>query len=150
VRILVATLLPAPADRVWEALQRIETLQRVAAPLLHFRAAEAGGLPALWREGTVARLRLYLFGLLPLGSHTIRVDVADRKRGEIHTRESGGMAPVWNHTIRIAAVGAGATRYSDEVEIRAGMRTPLVWTFAWFFYRHRQRRWRTLLASGRL
>jgi hypothetical protein len=144
----VETLLPAPADRVWEALQRAETLQRIAAPLLQFRAAEAGGLPALWREGAEARLRLYLFGLLPVGHHTIRVDVADRERGEIRTRESGGMAPVWNHTIRIAAVGEGATRYSDEVDIRAGIRTPLVWLFAWFFYRYRQRRWRALLIRG--
>jgi ligand-binding SRPBCC domain-containing protein len=150
VRIFVETVLPAPADRVWEVLQRTETLQRVAAPLLQFRAVESGGMPGLWREGTEARLRLYLFGLVPVGRHTVRVDVLDQERGEIHTRESGGMAPVWNHTIRIAAIGDGATRYSDAVEIRAGMRTPLVWLFAWFFYRHRQRRWRALLASGRL
>jgi ligand-binding SRPBCC domain-containing protein len=148
VRVFIESILPAPPDRVWEALERPETLQRIAAPVLRFRPAQPGGLPRYWRRGTEARLRLYLFGLLPLGPHTIRVDAADPARGELRTRESGLMAPVWNHTIRIAAHGDGATRYSDEVEIRAGVRTPVVWLFAQLFYRHRQRRWRTLLRGG--
>lgn len=148
VRVFVESVLPATAESVWAALQRTETLQRVAAPVLHFRPAEPGGLPARWSEGCEATLRLFLFGVLPLGRHTIRIAMVDQVRGEIHTRETGLMTPVWNHTIRIAPLGAQATRYSDEVEIRAGLRTPLVWLFARFFYRHRQRRWRELLGSG--
>jgi hypothetical protein len=36
---------------------------------------------------------------------------------------------------------AGTCRYSDEIEIDAGLLTPLVWLFARVFYGHRQRRW---------
>jgi hypothetical protein len=148
VRVFVESVLPATTDSVWAALQRTETLQRVAAPVLHFRPTEPGGLPARWSEGCEATLRLLLFGVLPLGRHTIRIVMVDRDRGEIRTRETGVMTPVWNHTIRIAPVGDRRTRYSDEVELHAGVRTPLVWLFAQFFYRHRQRRWRKLLGSG--
>lgn len=34
--------------------------------------------------------------------------------------------------------------YTDEVEIRAGRLTPLVWLFGHLFFRYRQMRWRTL------
>jgi hypothetical protein len=34
----------------------------------------------------------------------------------------------------------------DTVEVRAGVLTPFIWLFAQLFYRHRQRRWRALVA----
>ena len=46
------------------------------------------------------------------------------------------------------ALPDGRTRYTDSVEVRAGLLTPLVWAFATAFYRHRQRRWRRLVRRG--
>jgi hypothetical protein len=145
----VESVLPASVGCVWAALQRTETLQHVAAPVLRFRAVEPDGLPSHWSEGVEANLRLYLFGFVPLGGHTIRLPVVDPDRGEIRSQESGRVAPVWNHTIRVSAVSDQATRYTDEVEIRAGVLTVFIWLFAHFFYRHRQRRWRKLLIDQR-
>lgn len=145
-RVLVESTFPAPPDRVWQALRQTATLRHVAAPLIRFRPAEPGGLPAEWDEGSEARLRLYLFGIVPLGRHHIRVVAVDRARGEIRSEESGRLVPVWNHVIRVAPAGGSQSRYADEVELRAGLRTPFVWAFAQLFYRHRQRRWKRLLA----
>ncbi len=36
------------------------------------------------------------------------------------------------------------SRYSDVIDIDAGILTPLVWGFAHLFYHYRQMRWRKL------
>jgi hypothetical protein len=41
----------------------------------------------------------------------------------------------------------GTTHYTDQVEIQAGLLTPLVWALASIFYRYRQFRWRRLVAA---
>jgi hypothetical protein len=55
----------------------------------------------------------------------------------------------WDHLIRVEPADGGRTRYSDTIEVEAGALTPLVWLFAKLFYRHRQRRWRTIVAEAR-
>ena len=64
-------------------------------------------------------------------------------------RDAGHSAliPVWDHLITIEPVAAGVL-YRDQVEVRARVLTPFIWLFAQVFYRHRQRRWRKLVASG--
>jgi hypothetical protein len=42
----------------------------------------------------------------------------------------------------------GMTRYTDEVEIHAGLLTVPAWLFALAFYGHRQRRLNRLVAAG--
>ena len=89
--------------------------------------------------------------MLPAWSHEIHVvRVAEAER-EIFTNERGGPGRSWNHRIEITPVAgdAGRCRYSDEIEVRAGALTPLVWLYAQLFYRYRQRRWRRLARSLR-
>ena len=52
----------------------------------------------------------------------------------------------WDHKIILEPVG-GATRYTDEVEIHAGLLTVPAWLFAHLFYRHRQRRLAEVVAA---
>ncbi|MBN2003783.1 MAG: hypothetical protein JXA21_10535 [Anaerolineae bacterium] len=59
------------------------------------------------------------------------------------------MVRVWNHTIRFHPLGTEQLRYTDAIEIEAGLLTVFVWAFAHLFYRHRQRRWKKLLAGER-
>ena len=44
--------------------------------------------------------------------------------------------------------GRGRTRYTDQVEIRAGWKTPFVWLWANAFYAHRQKKWIRLLKEA--
>jgi len=65
-------------------------------------------------------------------------------KARIATRLPCSEAELWERIIE-----PGSVEYSDEIEIRAGLLTPVIWAFAHGFYRHRQRRWRVLLSRMR-
>ena len=86
-----------------------------------------------------------MFGLGPSSPHDVQVVRVDEAQGEIETQESGGLARVLNHRMRVEPVSGVASRYTDCIEVQAGLLTPLVWLFAKGFYRYRQRRWQQWL-----
>ena len=139
----VSTGLACGADVAWEAVETTALFEHVASPVLTFTAV-GGALPERWTEGFEATLSLSLFGVLPVGRHTIRIRRLDPVARVLETSESGAVAPIWNHRIEIASGDTGDAIYTDEVDVRAGWRTPLVWLFAEAFYRYRQSRWRRL------
>ena len=141
-RVFVESLLPCNADLAWAAVQTSALLGEVAAPLMTFRPVAGETLPERWPAGQTMRCRVYLFGLIPVGTQVIHFERIDPATREIQSRESTLLVARWDHLIRIQPTTNGRCRYSDEVEIEAGWRTPLVWMFALSFYRHRQRRWR--------
>lgn len=130
--------LEAPADAVWNALRKSETLRYVARPLLCFE----GDLPRRWpvRGGVVRVERMLLLCVVPAWGHELRFVRVDDEGYEMLTNEGGGPIKEWNHRIRVEPLSERLCRYTDEVEVRAGVLTPLVWCFAQLFYRHRQMR----------
>ena len=143
-RVYVECVLPSPPEKVWHELQRPALLRELSRPLLHFVPADGAPFPERWLEGTTWRFNGYLFGLLPLGAHTIFVERIDPGARTIQTRESGGLIRRWDHQLRVRPSPNGRTLYSDEIIIEAGWLTGLVWLYAQGLYRHRQRRWRHL------
>lgn len=142
-RITVTISLPAGVESVWRRMQDVETLRKIARPLVRF--VPSGDDPAVWREGGVFRFRLYLFGFIPVGVHTICVRKMDDSAYEAETEEFDALAEVWNHRITMRALAGGRTRYTDAVDLYAGFFTrPASW-FTLLFYKHRQRRWKKLL-----
>jgi hypothetical protein len=93
-------------------------------------------------------LDLFAFHVVPVGRHYIDVKLIDGQYREIFTNEHGSLAKMWNHRIRVEPLSNSVVRYTDEIEIGAGILTPLIWVFAHIFYRHRQRRWKNLLARS--
>jgi hypothetical protein len=143
----ISTVLDCTAEQLWAEISRPASLRFVSAPLLHFEPLVAGDLDSEWVTGRAYPLRLSLFGFLPAGEHRITLVTIDREANLIESQESGALAPVWNHTIHFHPLGQGKLHYTDEIEIRAGLLTGVVWAFAHLFYRHRQRRWKKLLHS---
>lgn len=141
------SIFPADADTIWKKLTKLSTLQRIASPYATFKPVDGSG-DLNWQPGAVYRFRFRLFGLLPLGIHTIRVQRFDRADSIVYTEESNPYVPVWNHTIRLERIDSGHTRYTDEVEIGAGWKTPFVCLWAKLFYAHRQRKWVRLLEAA--
>ena len=141
-RVFVESLLPCSADLAWAAVQTSALHAEVSAPLVAFRPVAGETLPERWRAGQSVRCRVYLFGLIPVGTQVILLERIDPAAREIQSRESARLIARWDHLIRIRPTSDGRCRYSDEIEIEAGWRTPLVWLFAQAFYRHRQWRWR--------
>jgi hypothetical protein len=122
-----------------------ETLRYITKGLLGFRPE--GELPARFSAGTVVRVKLLFFGFIPGWMHEIRIARLDEAHREIETTEHGGSVKRWNHRITVDERGPWRSRYTDEIDIDAGLVTPLIWAYAHLFYRYRQWRWRRLARS---
>ena len=141
-RINLSTPLEAPADLVWELLHKTQSLRYVAKPLLCFK----GDLPERWPgPGGVVRVeKMLLFCVIPAWSHELRMIRFDENEREILSNEQGGPVKIWNHRITVEPLSEKRCHYTDELEVRAGTLTPLIWLFAHLFYKYRQMRWRSL------
>jgi hypothetical protein len=126
----------------WEELQRPALHREVIRPLFRFEPIDPPQFPERWPVGATLHFRGYLFGIIPIGTHTIFIERIDPATREIQSREVGGLVRRWDHLICVRTTGEGQTLYSDAIIIEAGWLTLFVWLFAQWFYRHRQRRWR--------
>jgi hypothetical protein len=86
-----------------------------------------------------------LFGFIPAWKHSITFQEIDDSKRVLFTKEGGGLVPVWNYIIQVKPEQNETCRYTDDVEVNAGVLTLLVWLYANGFYRYRQLRWRLLL-----
>ncbi len=138
------SVFPATRDAVLQKLQRPETLRTIAKPYAAFEPADNAA--AVWTVGSKSSWHLRLFGIIPFGTHTIRIMRFDSER--ISSREGNGHVPVWNHDILLVPIDENHTEYTDRVEIQAGWKTVFVWGWAKLFYAHRQKQWIRLLKEG--
>ncbi len=148
-RVRLTTIFDAPPDRVWAELRKSALLDHVAAPLLKFKPIDPPAKPAEWGSGRYL-VGLWFLGLLPLGRQWIVTSFeADPDRPDhysLRDNGSGQLVKRWDHWIFLEPTDDGRTRYTDRVDIGAGFLTPGIWLFAQVFYRHRQARWRALIA----
>ncbi|MFP4163429.1 MAG: hypothetical protein ACLFQB_05890 [Chitinispirillaceae bacterium] len=143
----VTSILNSDADTMWNELQNITSLKRITFPVLIFKTSDHSPLPEKWHSDRTYRFRLFLLGIIPLGHHTINFEVLDPRKKMIISNEHGLLTRKWKHLILLQSIGKGKIRYTDEVEIKAGILTFPVWFFAQLFYRYRQRRWKKVLKS---
>ena len=137
------SLFPACREVVFEKLQRLDTLQYVAAPYASFVPVNER-TDMVWQVGSTSSYRFRLFGVIPFGTHTICIARFDIDG--IQSREHNEHVPVWDHKITLRDVG-NQTEYTDEVDIKAGWKTLFIWIWAEAFYGHRQRKWIKLLKA---
>lgn len=147
-RVRLSTILDVPAERVWAAVRQPRLLDHVAHPLQVFQPIDPPVMPATWADGRYL-VRPRMFGVVPMGEQWIVISAPEQGPIRYRLRDNGHGTLVsrWDHFITIEPITADRCRYTDEVEVRAGLLTPFVWAFAQLFYRHRQRRWRALVAS---
>jgi hypothetical protein len=146
--VCISSLFPATTDEIWDKLQQFETLQYIASPYAKFYPI--GNTAILWTVGQTLRYHLKVFGFIPLGVHTINVIQFDRDALSVYTNEGNTSVPVWNHRIVLQKTAANdVSSYTDEVEVDAGWKTPVVVLWSNLFYRHRQKKWRKLLRDMR-
>ena len=138
------SVFPAAEKTVFAKLKELNTLQYIAKPYAAF-LPEHGQENIVWEENAVFSFRFKLFGFIPLGTHTINV-ISFSESGGIYTHEHNPHVPIWNHRIIIEQIDQNKTRYTDEIEIDAGWKTPFVYLWAKAFYAHRQRKWIKLLS----
>jgi hypothetical protein len=137
----VSTVLNCSAAKAWNEVQKSSLLLYVIWPLA--RVVPVGGpFPERWSAGPTVQCKLYVFRVIPIGVHTIHIEKIDQKNYEIQSREHDPLITGWDHLISIKSLDDDRSIYRDTIDIDAGSLTFLVWAWANWFYRHRQRRWR--------
>lgn len=139
----VSTDLPTDAETVWSAMQHPASFLYVTRGLLGVPMLEGRTEPV--RAGESGTGWIWLFGLIPFSRHTIHIADVDAETMTIRSREHGGLLRAWNHDLHVEPVGEDRCRYSDTVEIDAGVLTDVVAAIGVGLYRYRQRRWRMLV-----
>jgi len=129
-----------------EQVKRPRLLQHVIAPLVSFIPVAPKHFPPVWSQG-IYLVNLKLLGFIPFGNQDIVISYPDVGSG-FALRDNGRSALIqkWDHMITILQTSDGVL-YRDTVAVSAGLLTPVIWLYAYFFYRHRQARWRRLAAS---
>ena len=139
----VSTILDCPAAKAWSEVQTSALLRYVNWPLMRFVPCGAP-FPERWSGGTIIQWKVFMFGFIPMGVHTVRLEKVDQSHFEIHSREHNRFIARWDHVISIKPLDGTRSFYRDTIEIDANILTFVVWAWANWLYRHRQRRWREL------
>lgn len=139
----IETELPTSADRVWRAMQHPASFTYVCRGLIGVPALAGRTEPMC--QGETGRGWLLLFHIIPLSHHTIHLAEVDPETRTLRSREHGGVMRTWNHTLHVEPVDDRTCRYSDTVEIDAGLLTVVVAAFGVLIYGYRQRRWHKLV-----
>ena len=117
--VYLETELPTDADRVWNAMQYAGTFLYLCRGLFGIPALSGRTEPL--RVGEAGTAWLWGLHLIPLYRHTIHVVEVDADNRTVRTNESGGILRTWNHTLHVEPIGRGRCRYSDSIDIDAGM-----------------------------
>src|SRR4051794_37649735 len=115
-KIVVKSVLPCSAEKVWKEVNTSRLLLEVIRPVISFRTCSGEPLPERWRVETT-QLRMCLFGFLPLGTHTIEFRKIDASSREILTHEFDSLIRTWDHRIRVEPIDDQSCVYSDEIEV---------------------------------
>jgi hypothetical protein len=145
-KITVTSIFDLSFETTRQLIFQPATMRTVAQPVMQFKAISPAQLPKQWQANEIYRIKLYAFGFVSLGWYDIKIEIDKDEKDVCIGRDRGhGQAiNVWNHAIIIERRG-DKTRYSDEVDVHAGIFTPLVAGFAKLFYRHRQKRWKKII-----
>jgi len=139
----VATVLNCSAAKAWNEVQKSSLLLHVISPLA--RVVPIGApLPERWSEGLTIECKSFVFGVIPIGVRTLHFEKIDHKNYELQSREHDPLIARWDHLVSIKPLANSRSIYRDTIDIDAGSLTFVVWAWANWFYRHRQRRWRAL------
>ena len=139
----VSTVLNCSAAKAWNEVQKSSLHRYIIWPLA--RVVPSGPpIPQRWSEGLAIQCKLFIFGVIPIGIHTIHFEKIDQKNYEIQSREHDPLIARWDHLVSIKPLDDSRSIYRDTIDIDAGSLTFVVWAWANWFYRHRQRRWRAL------
>lgn len=150
-RMTLTTELGCSIDTAWAQLHRPALLEHIAWPLIRFTYRDPKTPPDTWQEGRY-RVGMWSFGILPLGGQWVGIELPEGEaitdgRAVLRDNGSGTLIRTWDHWIFLEDLGNGHTRYTDRVDVEAGLLTPAIWLFARVFYAHRQRKWRKLVAT---
>ena len=140
IKIIVSSILNNSAEKIWNKLLNVETLIYICKPMITFKS-KTKEKNMKWELNKEYIFKLFIYGFLPFGNHIIILDKIDENEKVIISKEHNNIITIWNHTIRMENNGEKSIKYTDEVEIYAGIFTFFVAIWSIIFYKHRQKKW---------
>ncbi len=137
---------PYPAQQVWDVAIDLDHLKTVSNGLVSFRNLPSGQL----YQGQHIQVDVSLFGWMPYQPYEMAVSALDDERMSFLSSEVGAGVRSWSHSLRVIPQKNGC-RILEQIEIDAGLATPIFTAWAIFLYRRRHSprlRILTALAQG--
>ena len=106
--------------------------------------ADRCSTPERWSEELTTVANRSSSGSFRSGVRTLHFEKIDHKNYELQSREHDPLIARWDHLVSIKPLDDTRAIYRDTIDVGAGSLTFVVWAWANWFYRHRQRRWRAL------
>jgi hypothetical protein len=88
-------------------------------------------------EGQKIVVKLKRWGWFPMGSWTMEVVKLDAADYSLESREHGGLVKCYRHRIELVPTGEDTCRYTDYLDLDAGMFTGMVFPSFKKLYEHR-------------
>ena len=140
IKIIVSSILNNSAEKIWNKILNIETLIYICKPMITFKSKTKEN-NMKWELKKEYIFRLFIYGFLPFGNHSIILEKIDENNKIIISKEHNNIITIWNHIIKMENNGEKSIKYTDEVEIYAGIFTFFVAIWSIIFYKHRQKKW---------
>ena len=138
-------LLPWKIERVFDALNAPSMMQRVAWPLVVFKAVKPAEFPERWQNGGNYRMNMFLFGFLPLGWQELSIQSSWTDTGAVLIDTGPGFAiKLWDHRVVLSKDEEGGTRYDETLELTTGLMAPIIWLGMKALFAWRKHRWMTI------
>lgn len=142
-KIIVSTNLNNTIEKIWDKILNIETLIFICKPMARFKLLSNENI-IKWELNKEYIFKLFIYGFLPFGRHKIILEKIDPNNGLLVSKEHNKIVKIWNHKIYMKNEGEMKIKYTDEVDIYAGIFTLFVVSWATLFYKHRQKKWRKI------
>lgn len=130
----------APVEAVWDVALDFQKLAELSAGSVVYRGLPAGRVG----QGDVIAFEVSPFGLLPWKPYRVEMIEVDHDAHRFVSLEHGAGVKTWRHTLTLRTEG-DATRQIDEIEIDAGVMTPVIVRLARRMYAKRDGPRRRLL-----
>lgn len=77
-------------------------------------------------EGQVVVVKLKRWGWFPMGKWTMKVARLDSENYILESEEHGGVVRSYRHRLEVVSTGQDTCRYTDTLDVDAGLFTPVV------------------------
>lgn len=132
-----------PPERLWALVTDYGALEEVMTGIIAFEGMPAGRVIT----GQKIDVMVSLFGKLPAQPYHMEVLECDDVARVLRSSEHGAGVKSWRHTLRVDAHDGGSV-LSEQIEIDAGLLTPLFAAWARYLYKARHKPRLALLARG--
>lgn len=133
---------PVNADRLWEVVTDFDALRKIMKGIVEFEGVPSGRA----RTGQTMDIMVSLFGKLPQQPYYMEILECDDANKIMRSSEKGAGVKSWRHTLMVEDTPNGS-RLIENIEVKAGILTPIFALWAKYLYHARHKPRLRLLAG---